>query len=283
MKIQEEIIKYYERYDESKRLASDIGPLELVRTQELIKRFLPSLPAVILDVGGATGIYSYWLAAQKYTVHLVDIVPRHIERAKAVAEQADSPKLASLRVGDARKLDFRDGYADMVMLHGPLYHLADKRDRLVAIAEAKRVLKAGGLLLAFAITRYAGLIYGLTKGLVFNRDYLRMITTEVETGQRVDPPPGAMTFPNAYFHLPQELEQELTHQLERTDLTGEARRDLSLARVVTLHALGQARRARMLFNEIRSADPRDPVVLRFELELQWLREKAAERRAPPRP
>ena len=124
-------------------------------------------------------------------------------------EQADSPKLASLRVGDARKLDFGDGYADMVMLHGPLYHLADKRDRLVAIAEAKRVLKAGGLLLAFAITRYAGLIYGLTKGLVFNRDYLRMIVTEVETGQRVDPPPGVMTFPNAYFHLPQELEQEL--------------------------------------------------------------------------
>ena len=209
MKIEEEIIKYYERYDESKRLASDIGPLELVRTQELIKRFLPSLPAIILDVGGATGVYSYWLAAQKYTVHLVDIVPRHIERAKAVVEQADSPKLASLRVGDARKLDFGDGYADMVMLHGPLYHLADKRDRLVAIAEAKRVLKAGGLLLAFAITRYAGLIYGLTKGLVFNRDYLRMIVTEVETGQRVDPPPGVMTFPNAYFHLPQELEQEL--------------------------------------------------------------------------
>ena len=37
MKIEEEIIKYYERYDESKRLASDIGPLELVRTQESSK------------------------------------------------------------------------------------------------------------------------------------------------------------------------------------------------------------------------------------------------------
>ena len=72
------IIAHYNQYDEAERLKNDIGPLELVRTQELLARYLPPAPAVVLDVGGATGIYSRWLAGLGYQVHLVDIVPRHI-------------------------------------------------------------------------------------------------------------------------------------------------------------------------------------------------------------
>jgi hypothetical protein len=94
-------------------------------------------------------------------------------------------------------------------MHGPLYHLPEREDRVLAISEARRVLKPGGLLLAFAITRYAGLIYGLTQGHVFDPDYHRMIRDEVQTGVRDNPPAWAFTFPNAYFHHPDELRGEL--------------------------------------------------------------------------
>jgi SAM-dependent methyltransferase len=207
--ITQEIIDHYTKYDEAERLKHDIGPLELARTRELMLRYLPSAPAVVLDVGGATGVYAFWLAGLGYSVYLVDIVPRHIEQARAAAQAPGAPQLAGMCVGDVRHLDFDADFADAIIMHGPLYHLSDGADRLRAIAEARRVLRPGGVLLAFAITRYAGLIYGLTKGHVFDPAYHTMIRNEVQTGRRENPPPWAFTFPNAYFHHPDELKTEV--------------------------------------------------------------------------
>jgi SAM-dependent methyltransferase len=226
MNTSQSIIDHYNVYDEVERLKHDIGPLELARTRELILRYLPPAPAVVLDVGGATGVYSFWLAGLGYGVHLVDIVPRHIEQAREAAQAPESPQLASLCVGDARNLAFDDGFADAIIMHGPLYHLSDRENRLCAIAEARRILRPGGLLLAFAITRYAGLIYGLSKGHVFDPAYHAMIRNEVQTGQRENPPSWAFTFPNAYFHHPDELKAEL--------------QDAGMSHKVTLGILGPA-------------------------------------------
>lgn len=207
--ITQAIVEHYNRYDESERLKHDIGPLELVRTQELALRYLPAAPSVIVDVGGAAGVYSFWLASLGYEAHLVDITPRHIEQARQAAQAPGSPQLASMRVGDARALGFADNFADVVWLHGPLYHLTERAERLTVLAEARRILRPGGVLLAFAITRYAGLIYGLVKGLVFDPAYHAMIANEARTGLRENPPPGAFTFPNAFFHHPDELRAEI--------------------------------------------------------------------------
>lgn len=209
MTIEQSIIDHYNRYDESRRLQGDIGPLEKARTQELISRYLPPPPAIVLDVGGASGVYSFWLAAQGYPVHLVDITPRHIEQAQQASQAPGAPQLASLRVGDARRLDFSDGFADVMIMHGPLYHLIERDDRLRALGEARRVLKPSGVLLAFAITRYAGLVYGLVNGFIFDPDYQRMVHDEVQTGRRENPPDWLSTFPSAFFHHPNELKAEI--------------------------------------------------------------------------
>ena len=105
-----EIVDHYSSYDESKRLRGDIGPLERVRTQELMRRALPPAPAVVLDVGGATGVYALWLAGLGYQVHLVDIVPHHVEQARrevilSVAWLTeDEPVLGPRLMAVARKL-----------------------------------------------------------------------------------------------------------------------------------------------------------------------------------
>jgi 2-polyprenyl-3-methyl-5-hydroxy-6-metoxy-1,4-benzoquinol methylase len=93
MPIDEEIVKHYNSYDESQRLTDGFGNLERERTRELIQRYLPTPPGTIMDIGGARGVYSFWLAGLGYSVHLVDIVPRHIEQAHKTSNEG-SVKLA---------------------------------------------------------------------------------------------------------------------------------------------------------------------------------------------
>src|SRR5687768_8792833 len=116
--LSDDFFHYYQSGKEQTRLL-EWGKLEYIRTLELLSRYLPDPPATLLDVGGGAGIYAYPLAQRRYTVHLIDAVPLHIEQAAAV--QSDVP-LASMTVGDARHLDFPDASADAVLMLGPLYH-----------------------------------------------------------------------------------------------------------------------------------------------------------------
>ena len=203
------ILDHYAQFDESTRLSGAFGEFECARTRELIARHLPAAPAEIIDVGGGTGAYAFWLAGRGHRVHLVDLVPRHIDIA-AAQQATHALALASVTVGDARELPFPDGSADLVLLAGPLYHLIDREERIRALRESHRVLRQGGVLLSIAINRYAGVIYGLTQGLIFEPDYLEMTVRELSTGVRNNPPAHMRTFREAYFHLPAELVAELS-------------------------------------------------------------------------
>lgn len=87
-----EVFAHYEAVDEASRLFTSWPQLEMARTQEIILRYLPSSPALVLDVGGGPGVYSRWLATLGYEVHLVDPVPKHIEQAKQLSlQQPDHP------------------------------------------------------------------------------------------------------------------------------------------------------------------------------------------------
>src|SRR5712692_5463244 len=119
----QEVISHYEQVQEEKRLNEDRGPLELARTQELVLTHLMKPPAIVLDVGGAAGVYSAWLGSLGYEVHLIDLVPRHIEQARKIPDA-----ITSAEVGDARRLVRRDDSVDAVLLLGPLYHLTERSE-----------------------------------------------------------------------------------------------------------------------------------------------------------
>lgn len=61
------------------------GRLEFLRTQELIRRWLPgSRSAGRAGREGATGIHAAWPAADGYSVHVIDPVPAHVEAAARI-------------------------------------------------------------------------------------------------------------------------------------------------------------------------------------------------------
>ena len=203
------ILSYYERFDEADRLARGGGLLEFARMQELIRRFLPSPPRVLLDVGGGPGRYSCWLAQKGYEVHLVDPVEKHVKQARKASESQPSHPLASVTQGDARSLSHSEGSADAILLMGPLYHLTVRDQRLSALREAHRVLKPGGLLVAKAINRFASLLDGLRRGYIDDPEFATILRRDLDEGQHRGHPNEVSYFTMAFFHRPEDLEGEV--------------------------------------------------------------------------
>jgi SAM-dependent methyltransferase len=195
-----DIRAYYDRGQEAERLAGGFpsGPLELERTRELIGRYLPASPLQVLDVGGGPGVHAAWLMERGHTVRLVDPVPLHVEQATASGVAAV--------LGDARDLSEPDASVDVVLLLGPLYHLLDASDRELALREAHRVLRPGGLLFAAAISRFAALLDMLVRLDVLDDAVLPLVAESVTTGAFRG---GTSVFTNAYFHLPSELARDV--------------------------------------------------------------------------
>src|SRR5204863_2861680 len=102
---------YYDHAPEESRLEIGAFRLEEFRSRELILRHAPKPPAVVLDVGGATGPYAFWLAEHGYDVQLFDAVPRLVEIASKRNENSQHA-LTSCSVGDARELPAASESAD---------------------------------------------------------------------------------------------------------------------------------------------------------------------------
>lgn len=208
-KTPDEILGYYALGLERGRLDLDYFPLERARTREVVGRHLPRPPAVVLDVGGGPGPYALWLAEAGYEVHLVDPVPLHVEQAEAASRERASGRLASARTGDARSLPFADASADAVLMLGPLYHLTERDERLRALAEARRVLRPGGLVFAAAISRFAALIDGLRGALFDDAAFAPVVERDLADGQHRNDTGDPRYFTTSFFHQPAELAEEV--------------------------------------------------------------------------
>ena len=207
MHIDESIISFYDQSDESERLHYGLGPLELERNQEIISRYLPEKPIAILDVGGGPGIYAEWLANQGHHIVLLDPVDKHIKQAKDRSSRMDHP-FAAIK-GMAESLPVNDDSIDLVLLHGPLYHLQKQEERLIALKESKRVLKPGGVLLAWGITHTASTLVGLIQGNIEHQAIFDMCIKELQTGIHQAPPNMPGILESAYYHRPDEIREEI--------------------------------------------------------------------------
>jgi len=204
----EEVAAYYAQGIERDRLTAGQGALELARTQALLDRYLPAPPAVVADIGGGPGRYAVWLAQRGYCVHLVDPVPLHVEQARAAASDLPGAALASAEVGDARAVRLSDASVDAVLLMGPLYHLPERSDRLRALAEARRVCRRGGLVIAAAISRFASTLDGLRAGYLEDPAFAAVAAGDRKDGRHRNPTGDPAYFTTAYFHRPEDLASE---------------------------------------------------------------------------
>lgn len=201
------IDRFYSDGSEETRLQTGLGPLEFERNKELILRYISKKKSFILDVGGGPGLYSSWLAGHGHSVCLIDPVAKHIDQANKRAAGLKHPFKTLL--AEAQRLGFPDDTADAVVLHGPLYHLQQKEERLRALREATRILKKGAYLLGFAINRSASTIACLLNGLIHDRAFFEMCLEELTTGNHHPPSERPGILPKAYYHDPAELKKEI--------------------------------------------------------------------------
>jgi 2-polyprenyl-3-methyl-5-hydroxy-6-metoxy-1,4-benzoquinol methylase len=199
------IAHYRDQRPELDRLAGRQGRIELARTQEILSRHLSPAPQRVLDVGGAVGTYAAWLASQGHMVHLVDPVADQVAEAR---RRAGSPPMFTASVGDALGLDQPDGSYDAVLLFGPLYHLVERADRISALKQAARIVRPGGLVFGAAISRFASLMDGLTRGFLFDPEFQAIVASDLESGQHRNPTNRPEWFTTAFFHHPSELVAE---------------------------------------------------------------------------
>jgi SAM-dependent methyltransferase len=200
------ITAFYSQSAEESRLKMGLGPLEFERNKDLISRYLPESKGLIADIGGGPGHYAQWLASLGHQVILVDPVDKHIQQAEKRSHKSRHSFKCIL--GEARQLPIADHSADVVILHGPLYHLQDQAERIAVIKEARRVLKIGGVVLGFAITYAASTLAALQNGLIHDQDVFWMCKEELSSGDHHPPEnfPGILA--QAYFHRPSALISE---------------------------------------------------------------------------
>jgi len=201
--------EYYDNFTEGERLFTGLGQLEFERTKLILNRFLPNQPAKILDIGGATGVYSSWLARKGYQVHLIDQSEKLVQQARHASQNQPDAPISSFTIGDARSLDYPTKSIDVVLLFGPLYHLTEQEERYQALNEAFRVLKRGGILFAAAISRFASAIDGFLSGFINDPVFTEIVKRDLIDGHHRNPTDNLIYFTDAYFHRPADLKKEV--------------------------------------------------------------------------
>lgn len=206
MQIPNEIYEHYKEINEAGRLDRVKGILEFERSKQIIERYLNADKMSILDIGGATGKYAYWLANLGHSVTLIDPMPNHIETAK---NNPQSETLNLIDVGDVRTLSAKDNTYDLIICFGPFYHLTDLQQRQLAFKELFRTLKPNGILLSAGISKYVSFIQsGLFRGLIEKEEFKAIVNQDLIDGQHRNTVDNSTYFTTSIFMEPMELAKE---------------------------------------------------------------------------
>lgn len=137
---------YYNTHAENEhnRLDMPLSKIEFISTLRLIDKYFPR-QGHIVDIGGGTGRYTIELIRKGYLVTLFDLSDEEIRLASI---QLDKHGLSAERliIGDAREMGmFGSDIFDAALLLGPMYHIAEPKDRAKVLQELKRILKPQGV------------------------------------------------------------------------------------------------------------------------------------------
>jgi SAM-dependent methyltransferase len=156
-----ELEKYYNKFNEEKRLSQRRGIVEFTTSMKYINECINGRQCLkIADIGAGTGRYSFALADMGHDVTAVEPVKYNLG---ILRSKGDSVRAFQ---GNALKLKkLADGEFDITLLFGPLYHLFSFEDKVQALKEARRITKQGGYILAaYCMNEYAVLFHGFREG-----------------------------------------------------------------------------------------------------------------------
>lgn len=158
----EKVKQFYDDAPEREWGRLEKHPFEFRLTSWMLEKHIKPGDRV-LDVGGGPGRYAIHFARMGCEVTLVDLSDGNIALAKQKAAEA-GVNIEAYACDCLRLDELNLGMYDHVLLMGPLYHLPQEADRVMAVDKAMAHLKPGGLLCASFILLGSGLIADLKRG-----------------------------------------------------------------------------------------------------------------------
>ena len=160
---EENLIKYYNKFNEEKRLTRRRGQVEYITTMKYIHNYLKNNDKII-EIGAGTGKYSIALADEGYDITAVELVKHNL---KQIEKKSNKVKTI---LGNAINLkQIKDNTYDITLLFGPMYHLITKEEKIKALEEAKRITKKNGInMIAYCMNDYAIIEHGFIDNNILN-------------------------------------------------------------------------------------------------------------------
>ena len=160
---EENLVKYYNKFNEDKRLNTKHGQIEFRAAINYIDKYIKKNDR-ILDIGAGTGKYSIYYSNQGFDVTAVELVKHNL---KVIEKNNKNIKCILGNAIDLSKLP--DNSFDITLLFGPMYHLISYEDKLKALNEAKRVTKKNGyIFISYCMNEYAVITHGFLDNNIIN-------------------------------------------------------------------------------------------------------------------
>lgn len=175
---EENLINYYNKFNEDKRLNTKHGEIEYITTMKYIHKYLKPNDKII-EIGAGTGKYSISLSNEGYDVTAVELVKHNL---KEIEKKSNKIKTILGNAINLKKI--KDSTFDITLLLGPMYHLITKEEKLKALKEARRITKKNGIIMvAYCMNDYAVLIHG------FRDNYIKkaIINKEIDSNFHLTP------------------------------------------------------------------------------------------------
>ena len=158
---EKELINYYNKFNEDKRLTTKHGQVEFLTAIKYIDKYI-NKGDKLLDIGAGTGAYSIYYHDLGYDVTSVELVKHNL---RVIEKKRPEIKTILGNATDLKKID-SDSF-DIVLLFGPMYHLISTDDKIKALKEAKRIVKESGyIFISYCMNEYAVITHGFKEGFI---------------------------------------------------------------------------------------------------------------------